>query len=274
MKFIGLNLSNINKFKLIYNLLVILTILIFFNKNKDAGILNIILSIIGALFLTPNLSLFKKWGNLKLNVYFLIASGVLLLSVNFSLNRYINSKNNNIIKLEESLKKKNQVLNGIKKFYSVGKDLSKVDSINNELKKYFQNSTEKDLVWAALTNNVFKNAKVAFHEGDYFNTIEYLTYIVDKGYKNAEVYFLLGSAYLNLDDRYNAINSFKISSQYGNSRASELYELLNPIKKRLAYYVTLCCDGTYSYSSGRGTCSWHDGVCNWKYPIYEDYREY
>lgn len=26
--------------------------------------------------------------------------------------------------------------------------------------------------------------------------------------------------------------------------------------------ATTCCDGTCSYSTGRGTCSWHDGVCD------------
>jgi hypothetical protein len=32
---------------------------------------------------------------------------------------------------------------------------------------------------------------------------------------------------------------------------------------------TICNDGSYSYNSGRGTCSWHGGV-NKAYPSYSD----
>jgi hypothetical protein len=41
-------------------------------------------------------------------------------------------------------------------------------------------------------------------------------------------------------------------------------------KKRIVTYGgerigAICCDGTRSYATGRGACSWHGGVCQWLY---------
>ncbi|WP_456311834.1 tetratricopeptide repeat protein [Pseudomonas shirazensis] len=60
----------------------------------------------------------------------------------------------------------------------------------------------------------------------------------------------------------------------GDKKADKLYNKINPIKRRISYYVTRCCDGSTSSSSGRGTCSHHGGVCDWSEPVYEEYRKY
>ncbi len=53
-----------------------------------------------------------------------------------------------------------------------------------------------------------------------------------------------------------------------------LFGQKNPLVKRISHYITLCCDGTTSYSTGSGTCSWHNGVCDWKYPVYRNVPKY
>ncbi|OSZ82583.1 hypothetical protein CAP35_04765 [Chitinophagaceae bacterium IBVUCB1] len=71
-----------------------------------------------------------------------------------------------------------------------------------------------------------------------------------------------------------AVNDLKTAINYGSAEAENLHEKINPIRKRVAYYTTLCCDGTTSSATGRGACSWHGGVCDWNHPIYEEYRKY
>lgn len=43
------------------------------------------------------------------------------------------------------------------------------------------------------------------------------------------------------------------------------YKPLRPYAPAYSNYgpSAICRDGTYSYSSGRGTCSWHGGVAQW-----------
>lgn len=71
-----------------------------------------------------------------------------------------------------------------------------------------------------------------------------------------------------------AVNDLKPLIADGNTQAQLLYDKINPVRQRVAYYVTRCCDGTTSSSTGRGTCSHHGGVCNWSEPVYEQYRKY
>ncbi|MFT3947891.1 MAG: DUF3761 domain-containing protein [Agriterribacter sp.] len=71
-----------------------------------------------------------------------------------------------------------------------------------------------------------------------------------------------------------AVTDLKPMVQAGNTEAVKLHDKINPIKKRITGYHRQCCDGTTSYSEGRGTCSGHGGVCNWNVPEYEEYRKY
>jgi len=71
-----------------------------------------------------------------------------------------------------------------------------------------------------------------------------------------------------------AVADLTLAIDRGNQAATKLYNKVNPIRKRVAYYVTRCCDGTTSNATGRGACSWHGGVCNWSEPVYEEYRKY
>lgn len=71
-----------------------------------------------------------------------------------------------------------------------------------------------------------------------------------------------------------AVYDCKIATQLGDKNAERLYNKINPIKKRIIGYITRCCDGSTSGSTGRGTCSHHGGVCDWQEPVYEEYRKY
>jgi tetratricopeptide (TPR) repeat protein len=95
-----------------------------------------------------------------------------------------------------------------------------------------------------------------------------------QGYNNAQ--FQIAQCYEGKGEKRSAIALYKQLGEAGNKKATARYEKLNPIKKHLSYYQTVCCDGTFSPSNakGRGACSHHGGVCDWDYPIYDEYREY
>ena len=83
--------------------------------------------------------------------------------------------------------------------------------------------------------------------------------------------YQIALCYVAISDKSQAVAHLRMcNTEYAN----QLYEKINPVKKRIIGYVTLCCDGTTSNSRGRGACSRHGGVCNWNHPIYEEYREY
>jgi len=71
-----------------------------------------------------------------------------------------------------------------------------------------------------------------------------------------------------------AVEDLKPLIEAGNEDASKLNDKINPVRKHVIGYETLCCDGTTSDARGRGACSHHGGVCDWNHPIYEEYRKY
>lgn len=90
---------------------------------------------------------------------------------------------------------------------------------------------------------------------------------------NYDTYVKIGKCYEKLGDKVSALVNYKLSRTEESDR---LYDKLNPIKRKVSYYQTVCCDGQDSPSNakGRGACSHHGGVCEWNRPIYEEYREY
>ena len=73
-----------------------------------------------------------------------------------------------------------------------------------------------------------------------------------------------------------AVGELKLAMEHGSAEAEKLHEKINPLRKRISYYLTRCCDGTASPSNakGSGACSHHGGVCDWNEPVYEEYRQY
>lgn len=71
-----------------------------------------------------------------------------------------------------------------------------------------------------------------------------------------------------------AVNDLDSAMNRGYKAADGLYNKINPLRKRIVGYETLCSDGSSSSATGRGACSWHGGVAQWNHPIYETYRKY
>ncbi|MFT3747041.1 MAG: tetratricopeptide repeat protein [Agriterribacter sp.] len=91
---------------------------------------------------------------------------------------------------------------------------------------------------------------------------------------NSELIYNRAICYSKTGKIHEAVNDLKPLVHSGNTEAEKLYNKINPIRKRVAYYITRCCDGTTSNATGRGACSHHGGVCNWNEPVYEEYRKY
>lgn len=83
----------------------------------------------------------------------------------------------------------------------------------------------------------------------------------------------IGKCYEKQNLKADALRYYKLA---GTEEGEKLYNKLNPIRRRVLYYQTMCCDGSPSPSNakGRGACSHHGGVCDWNQPVYEEYREF
>lgn len=90
--------------------------------------------------------------------------------------------------------------------------------------------------------------------------------------RKPKMWFYRARCYIGLDSMQLAVNDLDSARDY--QPAKRLYEKVNPEKRRITGYCTLCADGSISYATGRGACSWHGGVAEWNHPIYETYRKY
>jgi tetratricopeptide (TPR) repeat protein len=108
----------------------------------------------------------------------------------------------------------------------------------------------------------------------YSKAIEDYTTYINNNTDLSENFYNRALCYLKLKKRQKAVDDLRSSMRYGNEKANKLHEKINPLRRRVAYYVTRCCDGSTSSATGRGACSHHGGVCNWNDPIYETYRKY
>ncbi|WP_264537942.1 tetratricopeptide repeat protein [Flavobacterium sp. N1736] len=110
--------------------------------------------------------------------------------------------------------------------------------------------------------------------GKYKLAIPQLDTLISKEGNNPNLFYNRAFCFSKTGKIKEAVDDCLQAMQLGDKKADKLYNSINPIKKRVAYYVTRCCDGSTSGSSGRGTCSHHGGVCNWREPVYEEYRKY
>ena len=86
--------------------------------------------------------------------------------------------------------------------------------------------------------------------------------------------YQIALCYIGLSDKATAVQYLRQAINQNSERANELHNKINPIKKRLIGYTILCCDGTTTSNRGRCACSKHGGICNWNYPVYDEYRQY
>ncbi|MCB0465796.1 MAG: DUF3761 domain-containing protein [Aequorivita sp.] len=121
---------------------------------------------------------------------------------------------------------------------------------------------------------VQKQADYNYQARNYKESIKLYSTLIDNRFSESDNYYQRALCLDKIKKRQEAVNDLRQAMSLGNLEAEKLYNKINPIKKRVSYYVTRCCDGTTSSSKGRGTCSHHGGVCNWNEPIYEEYRKY
>jgi tetratricopeptide (TPR) repeat protein len=119
-----------------------------------------------------------------------------------------------------------------------------------------------------------KRADCFFRTGQLGSAISDYSSLINSSHNTGDNYFNRAQCYVKNGQIRGAVSDLKEAMQLGDSRAETLHEQINPLKRRVAYYVTRCCDGSTSNAKGRGACSHHHGVCNWNDPVYEEYRDY
>lgn len=164
----------------------------------------------------------------------------------------------------------------ISELSTIGTNLKYEDRIEklSLLIKSDLSAKERQILEQYLNEQIYLRSQDLLNAGDLDNALQDLDYLAKKLFKPREVHFLKGKVWHRKNNTFEAVKSLRTAISFGNNEAGEFHERINPIKKKIIGYVTRCCDGTTSQSKGRGTCSWHGGVCNWNEPIYQSYREY
>lgn len=128
-------------------------------------------------------------------------------------------------------------------------------------------SSEKNRILTIRANDLIGSGKYKLALSD-------LNSLILEVKNNSNLYYNRALCFSKTGKIKEAVDDCSKAMELGDKKAEKLYNKINPIKKRIAYYVTRCCDGSTSGSTGRGTCSHHGGVCNWSEPVYEEYRKY
>lgn len=119
-----------------------------------------------------------------------------------------------------------------------------------------------------------RRALYYFKTGKYKEALNDYSTLIQLNYDSKNVYYERALSYQKLNKKQEAVNDLRSATNLGHPEAEKLHNKINPIKRRVRYYTTLCCDGTTTSAKGRGACSHHGGVCDWNHPVYEEYREY
>jgi len=196
-----------------------------------------------------------------------------------------------IILLQSCIESDSQELSEDAKIYEVSTlqlQQARQDSLNTYLKKAEEQLSNKKIEVGIQ----YLDSALIYANGDKRNEIhaqKAQLYVDQKKYDDAIVeYSQLINFKHNIEESYyqralcyqkqrktqEAVNDLKQANALGYVEAGKLHEKINPIKRRVSYYETRCCDGTTSNARGRGACSHHGGVCNWNEPVYKEYRKY
>ncbi len=161
-----------------------------------------------------------------------------------------------LTKIEPTLKKK-QYAKAIQQLAEIQKQLRATDTQETKI-------VRQQLAQAYLATHQFARALPLY------------TQLIENESNNGDYLYQRAICFQKSNQTREAVTDAYHASRYGSKAGEKLYNQLNPEKKRLLYYQTVCCDGSYSPSNakGRGACSHHGGVCDWNYPIYETYRKY
>jgi tetratricopeptide (TPR) repeat protein len=117
-------------------------------------------------------------------------------------------------------------------------------------------------------------AKALIASGNYKAALPLIQELIETSGSTTERLYQRALCYSKTGDVPAAVADLKKCMAEDYKPADRLHERINPLRKRITGYITLCRDGTTSYATGRGACSWHGGVAQWNYPKYETYRKY
>lgn len=112
-------------------------------------------------------------------------------------------------------------------------------------------------------------ASIELAQNDYQDAIGHYKKYIEINASNDIVLANLAYCYIQIKNKSQAKKYYKLSAELGNDEACKQYRELTA---RTKYYTqSVCCDGSTSSSSGRGTCSHHGGVCGIEYVPYKEY---
>lgn len=107
-------------------------------------------------------------------------------------------------------------------------------------------------------------------EGDIRQAIKQYEFILrEKSDNDLETAAMLGDLCLEAKNKSKAKKYYKIAAELGDKRSCQEYRELTAVTKYKRF--SRCCDGSISYSTGRGTCSHHGGVCRIEREPYKSY---
>lgn len=154
---------------------------------------------------------------------------------------------------------------------------SKIEEANKQLVHalaFANTEADKNLIEKGKVEIASSKALDLVKAGKYQVALPEISNLLNSDPSNSELLFNRAICYSKTGKIQEAVNDLKPLIQSGNKDAEKLHNKINPLKKRVAYYVTRCWDGSTSSSKGSGACSHHGGVKNWNEPVYEEYRKY
>ncbi len=178
-----------------------------------------------------------------------------------------------LAKKEEFRKDTLRVLLTSSKQSLTGKQYKDADALLDKAQAFCKESADYSQVAEIRAQVAMAKGIASVSAGKYRDALPLLDQAFT-GTSNSELFYYRGLCHAKLGNKKLAVDDLRNAVDQGHQKAKTLFERINPLKKRLLYYVTRCCDGTTSSAKGRGACSHHDGVCNWNDPIYETYRDY
>jgi tetratricopeptide (TPR) repeat protein len=281
-----------NSFRFFLGWFVGLIFLLFALVSLIHPMLSILSGFIGFMLIPPGHNWIEKKFKFRLTtkIKSIFVSGLFLFSVPL-LSHYdtidkqeahqLKLKTDQEEKARAEMQKEEQIRNDSLTFYiNASSDLANQHKTDEALKKienavsFAKLSTDKERV------SVEKNKILTIKTLDLVTSKKYklalpeLDELISKEGSNSNLFYNRAICYSKTGKIKEAVEDCKTAIELGNENADKLYNKINPIKKRVAYYVTRCCDGSTSSATGRGACSHHGGVCDWNDPVYEEYRKY
>lgn len=134
--------------------------------------------------------------------------------------------------------------------------------------------SDHDLLAKATTDIATIRTTDLVKAGNYKEALAEIDGLLTADPSNTDLLYSRAVCYSKTGNIQDAVKDLMPLLKAGNREAKKLHDKINPVRKKIVGYETLCCDGSMSSARGRGACSHHGGVCDWNHPIYEEYRKY